>query len=107
MLLMTLVGDDPGNSTPGLTAQRSSRSGLDVWTTLATLVFLMCSPPARAAAESDYGPVLQITEENDFVNGTDRWYTQGARIAYLGADNQVPRWMKRLLDGIPEHGITT
>ena len=61
----------------------------------------------HAAPEFDQGPVLSLTEENDFVNGTDRWYTQGAKIAYLQADNDMPRWTERLFDHIPELGFST
>jgi lipid A 3-O-deacylase len=59
------------------------------------------------AAEFDQGPVLAVTEENDFFAGTDRWYTQGAKISYLQADNQLPNWSKGFLDWIPELGFSS
>jgi lipid A 3-O-deacylase len=71
----------------------------------ALLTGLAASP--APAAEFDQGPVLTLTEENDFVHGTDRWYTQGAKIAYLQADNHIPRWTERLLESIPVLGFTT
>ena len=62
---------------------------------------------ASAAPDFDQGPALTVTEENDFFAGTDRWYTQGARISFLQADNDVPRWTKGLLDLIPTLGFAT
>jgi lipid A 3-O-deacylase len=61
----------------------------------------------HADPEFDQGPVLSLTEENDFVNGTDRWYTQGAKIAFLQADNDVPLWTEHLFDHIPALGFST
>lgn len=62
---------------------------------------------ACAAPEFDQGPILNITEENDFVNNTDRWYTQGAKLAYLQADNDLPNWSRSLLDFVPELGFSS
>ncbi|MFO1500238.1 MAG: lipid A deacylase LpxR family protein [Verrucomicrobiota bacterium] len=59
------------------------------------------APPAARAAFFDHGPVVNVTEENDFVNGTDRWYSEGTQISYLQADNDVPRWTENLLRKIP------
>jgi lipid A 3-O-deacylase len=49
-----------------------------------------------AAQEFDQGPVFGVIEENDFVVNTDRHYTQGIKLSYLGADGRVPgfaRWI--------------
>ena len=40
------------------------------------------------------GSVLEVTEENDWFAGTDRHYTQGARMVYLGAEHSQPHWLK-------------
>jgi hypothetical protein len=69
------------------------------------LPLLIASLPVRAY-EFDQRPVLVLTEENDFVAGTDRWYTQGAKISYFQADNDVPRWMGRLFDHVPSLGYS-
>jgi lipid A 3-O-deacylase len=61
---------------------------------------------AHAGPEFDQGPALNLTEENDFVHGTDRWYTQGAKIAYLQADNQTPPWTETLFDHVPALGFS-
>ena len=55
----------------------------------------------------DQGGVLTVTEENDFVNRTDRWYTQGAKISYLTGDQQVPGWTHRMLEHVPALGFST
>lgn len=55
----------------------------------------------------DQGSVLTLTEENDFVDKTDRWYTQGAKISYLSADQQTPRWTHSMLEHIPTVGFST
>jgi lipid A 3-O-deacylase len=75
---------------------------------LLLLVLSACSADSfgQAEPEFDQGPVLSFTEENDFVNGTDRWYTQGAKIAYLQGDNHVPRWTDRLFDHVPALGFS-
>src|SRR5258708_24958705 len=73
------------------------------WQLLVLSVILPGGIPLDAV-EFDHGPVLNITEENDFVNRTDRWYTQGAQISYLQADNDVPHWTHSLLEKVPTLG---
>lgn len=62
---------------------------------------------ALGAPAFDQGPILSLTEENDFVNGTDRWYTQGAKILYLQGENDLPNWSHRMLEAIPALGFTS
>jgi hypothetical protein len=47
-----------------------------------------------APAAAERGPVLALTEENDWFTGTDRHYTQGARVVYLGAESSQPHGLK-------------
>ncbi|MHC1768454.1 MAG: lipid A deacylase LpxR family protein [Verrucomicrobiia bacterium] len=76
---------------------------------LAAALALCFTPSVEAAGPSatlfDQGPVLAVTEENDFVNRTDRWYSQGAKIAFYQAANDVPRWTARTLDKLPALGF--
>ncbi len=74
------------------------------------LASIALSSALTASAEAmpdayDQGPILTLTEENDFVNGTDRWNTQGARISFLQRDNHVPRWTEKLLNSLPALGF--
>ena len=48
---------------------------------------------------------LHLTWENDATRGSDRHYTQGARIRYLSSDKAAPDWMRRAVDGIPSVGF--
>lgn len=66
----------------------------------------------RPAAASDTPPtagqrgaIVDFTEENDALVGTDRHYTQGARLAYLGGDNRMPAWMLAVSRAIPILGF--
>jgi lipid A 3-O-deacylase len=56
------------------------------------------------AVETNQGPVFTLIEENDLVVDTDRHYTQGIKLAFLHADNDSPRWMKRLFSLVPHLG---
>ena len=74
------------------------------------LFYLMVLLPGLrpvATIEFDHGAVLNLTEENDFVNWTDRWYTQGAKISYLQADNDMPHWTHGLIEELPTLGFAT
>ena len=45
------------------------------------------------------GPALTLTEENDWIAGTDRHYTQGLRFTYLGSEHREPGWLKDFPSG--------
>ena len=82
-----------------------------LWTTTVFLAFSLflttsCSAEEPAEPAFDAGPYLTLTEENDFVNRTDRWYTQGAKIVYMRADNDLPRWSAAFLNWIPALGFS-
>jgi len=49
--------------------------------------------------------ILSLTWENDATYGTDRHYTQGARISYYSSDDALPKWLRRLSDGLPAIGL--
>lgn len=51
------------------------------------------------------GAIVDFTEENDAAVGTDRHYTQGARLAYLGGDDQMPAWVLNASQAIPALGL--
>lgn len=46
--------------------------------------------PASAASDKPDGGVWSITLENDIIAGTDRDYTNGALVSYIGAANDLP-----------------
>lgn len=47
---------------------------------------------AAAILHADEKSTLSLTIENDSFFGTDRYYTQGARLQYMHKANEVPRW---------------
>ncbi|HTS18881.1 MAG TPA: lipid A deacylase LpxR family protein [Verrucomicrobiae bacterium] len=59
------------------------------------------------AVEVGQGPIFALTEENDLFgtllagNNTDRHYTQGLKLTYRGADNDLPQWAGHASEGLP------
>jgi hypothetical protein len=51
------------------------------------------------ADDFDHGPVFSSLEENDLLVKTDRHYTQGIKLSYVGADGRVPDWLEALSEG--------
>jgi len=51
------------------------------------------------------GQSLHLTWENDATRGSDRHYTQGAKIRYLSSDAGAPGWLEALLERIPALGF--
>ncbi|MGD1020547.1 MAG: lipid A deacylase LpxR family protein [Verrucomicrobiia bacterium] len=56
------------------------------------------------------GPFLAVTEENDLFgtplgSNTDRHYTQGLKFTWLGGDDDLPRWAKKVSEDIPQIGL--
>lgn len=47
------------------------------------------APLPDVDSAENQGSILELNEENDFFAGADRHYTQGARLAYLGADKRA------------------
>ena len=54
----------------------------------------------RDPAADRRGAVLEADEENDWFAGTDRHYTQGARIVYLGAEDRADRGLAARLPAV-------
>src|SRR3954469_18323903 len=50
------------------------------------------------------GHIVALVWENDATAGSDRHYTQGARIAYLSKDQMLPMWLRRFSLKLPEFG---
>jgi lipid A 3-O-deacylase len=48
--------------------------------------------------------ILSVSWENDAIDGTDKHYTQGARIDYLSADNTLPAWLQSFSSALPAFG---
>jgi lipid A 3-O-deacylase len=48
--------------------------------------------------------ILSLGWENDAIDGTDKHYTQGARIDYLSADNTLPAWLQSFSGALPAFG---
>lgn len=52
------------------------------------------------ATKDDKG-ILTFQLENDLFTGTDRHYTNGVRVSYLSAENNVPDWVENLARPLP------
>jgi hypothetical protein len=51
------------------------------------------------------GHILNLTWENDATAGSDRHYTQGAKISYLSSDTTAPGWLDAMSERIPSLGF--
>jgi lipid A 3-O-deacylase len=71
---------------------------------LAVLILGLITPCGIRAQDFESGGVLSVIEENDLIFDTDRHYTQGVRISYLGADNRLPDRLRRFSDSLPSIG---
>lgn len=49
----------------------------------------------------DDAEFFSINVENDIVANTDRGYTNGFRISYLSAENQIPAWVLKQAQNLP------
>lgn len=71
------------------------------------LLGLLLAVPARAEEEKllrqpeDYEGILTLSVENDLFSGEDDNYTNGVRIAYLSAENNIPDWMHSTINALP------
>lgn len=66
----------------------------------AGLVLLAASPGALAN-DGWEKHILSFTWENDAIDGTDKHYTQGAKIDYLSADNTLPGFLESFSAVLP------
>lgn len=72
-----------------------------------TLAESATAPDARAQAvppgEPDPRGVYTLVTENDLyaIKNSDRHYSNGLRLSYLSADDDVPEWARSLADSIP------
>ena len=80
---------------------------------LVFLIFVFASCFSVLFAEEEkQGPIFAVTEENDLFSNpftadhTDRHYTQGLKLTYLGGDDEMPRWAAKVADALPTVGIT-
>lgn len=71
-------------------------------------VMLLFCRTVCASTNDEYnqGPVFAIIEENDLLVKTDRHYTQGIKLSYLGADNHLPLCISNLSQWLPQFGFT-
>ena len=66
---------------------------------------LLCAT-ISARADNDWeGHILSFMWENDATAGSDRHYTQGARISYLSRDDAMPEWLMRFANWFPDFGF--
>ncbi|HUR46990.1 MAG TPA: lipid A deacylase LpxR family protein [Candidatus Saccharimonadales bacterium] len=56
------------------------------------------------ANEGWEGQILSLKWENDAVDGTDKHYTQGAKLEYLSADDKFPSWLQSFSAALPAVG---
>src|SRR5262249_12620740 len=71
------------------------------WSTLATAV--RADDLADAAPPPDRRGVFTFVTENDLyaAHNKDRHYTNGVRVGWLSADDDMPEWARKLGDQIP------
>src|SRR5947209_2097928 len=68
--------------------------------------WIVLGAAARLGADNGWeGRILSLTEENDVTDGTDRHYTQGARISYWSGDDDLPGWLQRFSSWLPGAGM--
>jgi hypothetical protein len=74
------------------------------------VAFLNCAS-LLATEDEKQGPIFVVTEENDLFSNpftadhTDRHYTQGLKLTYLGGDDEMPGWAGKVADALPTWGI--
>src|SRR5258706_12440977 len=66
---------------------------------------LFCAVPPGRADNGWEGHILSFMWENDATAGSDKHYTQGARISYLSKDDALPQWLNRFSTWLPETGF--
>ena len=71
--------------------------------TVTTLSLLACAGATRADNGWEKN-ILSLKWENDAVDGTDKHYTQGAKLEYLSADDSLPKWLEAFSRVIPSIG---
>jgi len=77
---------------------RSTKRG----TRNALSIILLLAALAQARADQGWeGHSLHFNWENDATRGSDRHYTQGARIRYLSSDEAAPGWLRNFSEMIP------
>jgi hypothetical protein len=84
-------------------ARRPENPGLRQ-TTIGLAVLLVRVATAHADQGWE-GQSLHFNWENDAIRGSDRHYTQGARILYLSSDKATPDWLRKFSDHIPALGF--
>jgi len=75
------------------------------WVVYFLLVLLVCGSIPTFADNGWEGQILSVTDDNDAVIGTDRHYTQGARISYFSSDEALPRWLQNFSRQLPAIGL--
>lgn len=76
---------------------------------LLAAAFFAAAPAHSAAAEEQAPPVrpkdhegiFTASLENDIFSGEDDNYTNGVRVAFLSAENNIPRWLERGSNALP------
>src|SRR2546428_3930655 len=66
---------------------------------------LFCAAASTRADNGWEGHILSFMWENDATAGSDRHYTQGARISYLSKDDAMPNWLMRSASWFPALGF--
>jgi hypothetical protein len=74
---------------------------------VSAVLFGLCIVAAGpVAADSNENGILSIQIENDlFGSGDDRHYTNGIRLAWLSAENDVPNWVRKAAGFIPVFAV--
>ena len=70
-----------------------------------SLLFFVGSLSSSRADNGWEGRILTFTEENDASVGTDRHYTQGAKVAYWSRDDALPAFLHTFSKSLPAIGL--
>jgi hypothetical protein len=72
------------------------------WSPITLSAILLLAAMTHARADQGWeGHSLHLNWENDATRGSDRHYTQGARIRYLSSDEAAPGWLRNFSELIP------
>src|SRR5882762_9537650 len=90
------AGETTDGAAGGVSFTAGGHEGLRVYPLVLLACALLASPIAGRADQGWEGHSLNLTWENDATRGSDRHYTQGAKIRYLSSDTAVPGWLQGL-----------
>ena len=82
----------------------TTRTRISISWQIALILLLIPSAHADNGWERQ---TVSVIWDNDATYGTDRHYTQGAQLTYYSADDELPGWMRKISDFLPDVGFDT